>query len=78
MRFKRVGSPQDQAVERSRARFGGFWTARRTLTGFAAMAMIRKGQVKRLYGNDVKAQATFVANLKRADSMRAATRPCRC
>jgi transposase, IS6 family len=23
--------------------FGGFWTARRTLTGFEAMAMVRKG-----------------------------------
>jgi len=43
--------------------FGGFWTARRTLAGFEAMAMIRKGQVKGLDGNDMKAQATFVANL---------------
>jgi transposase, IS6 family len=25
--------------------FGGFWTARRTLVGYEAMAMIRKGQV---------------------------------
>jgi len=43
--------------------FGGFWTARRTLTGFEAMAMIRKGQVKGLDGNNTKAQATFTANL---------------
>ena len=43
--------------------FGGFWTARRTLAGFEAMAMIRKGQVRRLGGRDIKAQATFVAEL---------------
>jgi transposase, IS6 family len=28
--------------------FGGFWTARRTLAGFEAMAMIRKGQVRNI------------------------------
>ena len=42
---------------------GGFWTARQTLAGFEAMAMIRKGQVRRLGGQDIKAQATFVAQL---------------
>ncbi len=42
--------------------FGGFWTSRRTLAGFEAMAMIRQGQVKGLDGNDMKAQATIVAN----------------
>jgi IS6 family transposase len=43
--------------------FGGFWSARRKLAGFEAMAMIRKGQVKNVGGNDMKARATFVANL---------------
>jgi len=43
--------------------FGGFWTARRTLAGFEAMAMIRKGQVRNIDGNDIKAQATFIAGL---------------
>ena len=43
--------------------FGGFWTARRTLAGFEAMAMIRKGQVRRLGERDIKAQAAFVAEL---------------
>ena len=37
--------------------FGGFWTARRTLAGYEAMAMIRKGQVRNISGNDIRAQA---------------------
>src|SRR6478609_3371214 len=32
--------------------FGGFWTARRTLAGYEAMAMIRKGQIRNIGGND--------------------------
>jgi transposase-like protein len=43
--------------------FGGFWTARRTLAGEDAMAMIRKGQVRNIGGNDIKAQARFIATL---------------
>jgi IS6 family transposase len=43
--------------------FGGFWTARRTLVGFEAMAMIRKGQVRNLGGDDIRAQAKFIAGL---------------
>src|SRR3954454_23019378 len=43
--------------------FGGFWTARRTLAGFEAMAMIRKGQVQNIGGSDIRAQATFIAEL---------------
>jgi transposase, IS6 family len=43
--------------------FGGFWTARRTLAGFEAMAMIRKGQIRNITGNDVRAQAGFIAEL---------------
>jgi IS6 family transposase len=43
--------------------FGGFWTARRTLAGFEAMAMIRKGQVQNVGGRDIRAQATFIAGL---------------
>jgi IS6 family transposase len=43
--------------------FGGFWTARRTLAGYEAMAMIRKGQVRNIGGNDIKAQARFIAGL---------------
>ena len=42
---------------------GRFWTARRTLAGFEAMAMIRKGQVRNIGGNEIKAQATFIAGL---------------
>jgi transposase, IS6 family len=43
--------------------FGSFWTARRTLAGYEAMAMIRKGQVRTIGGNDIKAQAKFIAAL---------------
>jgi IS6 family transposase len=43
--------------------FGGFWTARRTLSGYEAMAMIRKGHVRNISGNDIRAQATFIAGL---------------
>ena len=43
--------------------FGGFWTARRTLAGYEAMAMIRKGQVRNIGGSDIRAQAEFIAGL---------------
>jgi IS6 family transposase len=43
--------------------FGSFWTARRTLAGYEAMAMMRKGQVRNISGNDIRAQATFIAGL---------------
>jgi transposase, IS6 family len=42
---------------------GSFWTARRTLAGYEAMAMIRKGQVRNIGGNDIRAQAEFIAAL---------------
>jgi IS6 family transposase len=43
--------------------FGSFWTARRTLAGYEAMAMIRKGQVQNISGSDISAQAEFIAGL---------------
>ena len=43
--------------------FGGFHTARRTLAGYEAMAMIRKGQVRKIGGRDMQAQAAFIAKL---------------
>ncbi len=43
--------------------FKSFYTAERTLEGIEAMHMMRKGQVKRLSGNDVMGQAKFVLNL---------------
>ncbi len=43
--------------------FGSFWTARRTLAGYEVMAMMRKGQVRRVGGRDMRAQASFVAEL---------------
>jgi transposase-like protein len=43
--------------------FGGLHTARRTLAGYEAMAMIRKGQVRSVGGRDMRAQATLIAGL---------------
>src|ERR1700728_1453480 len=42
--------------------FGSFQTARRTVAGFEAMAMIRKGQLTEIKGNDMTAQARFISN----------------
>ena len=41
--------------------FGSFRTARRTLAGYEAMAMMRKGQVRNIVGRDIRAQAEFIA-----------------
>jgi transposase-like protein len=43
--------------------FKSFHTAERTLEGIEAMNIMRKGQVKRLAGSDVRRQAKFVASL---------------
>jgi transposase, IS6 family len=43
--------------------FGSFRTARQTLAGFEAMAMIRKGQVRKIDGQDIRGQAAFIADL---------------
>lgn len=43
--------------------FKRFHTAERTLEGIEAVNMMRKGQVKRLVGNDAIGQAKFVASL---------------
>jgi len=43
--------------------FGGMGTARRTLAGYEAMAMIRKGQIRGIAGDDIKAQSGFAAGL---------------
>jgi IS6 family transposase len=43
--------------------FGGMRTARRTLAGYEAMAMVRKGQVHNICGPDMQAQTSFIAGL---------------
>jgi transposase-like protein len=43
--------------------FGSFHKARRTLAGYEAMAMMRKGQVRGVGGRDMRTQASFVAEL---------------
>ena len=43
--------------------FGGLETAKQALTGYEAMAMIRKGQVHNVGGCDMRAQAAFVVGL---------------
>jgi DDE domain len=37
--------------------FGSFLTARQTLAGFETMAMMRKGQVRKIDGHDIRGQA---------------------
>jgi len=43
--------------------FGSLRTARVTLAGYEAMAMIKKGQAYNIGARDMLAQATFVAGL---------------
>jgi transposase, IS6 family len=43
--------------------FGSFYTARRTLPGFETMAMMRKGQLRKIDGHDIRGQAVVIANL---------------
>jgi IS6 family transposase len=43
--------------------FQGFWTAKRTLAGIEAMAMLAKGQVRAVPKNNVPAQRSFVHQL---------------
>jgi IS6 family transposase len=50
---------------RPRLGFGRFWTARRTLAGYETMAMVRKRQVRKIDGSDIRAQAAFNAELFR-------------
>ncbi|NJN04587.1 MAG: DDE-type integrase/transposase/recombinase, partial [Leptolyngbyaceae cyanobacterium RM1_1_2] len=40
--------------------FGSFNSARRTLKGYEAMAMIRKGQIQNVDRNDVTGQISFI------------------
>jgi IS6 family transposase len=42
---------------------GSFWTARRTLAGYEVMAMVRKGQVRKIGGRNMRAQTVFIAEL---------------
>jgi IS6 family transposase len=42
---------------------GSFRTARRTLAGMEAMAMIRKGQIRNIRGNGSRAQSALIAGL---------------
>ena len=40
--------------------FGSFWTARRTLAGVEAMAMLAEGQVRVVPANGMPARRAFV------------------
>jgi transposase, IS6 family len=40
--------------------FKGFWTARRTLAGVEALAMLAKGPVRAAPANDLPAQRAFI------------------
>src|SRR4051794_32554802 len=43
--------------------FQGFWTAKRTLAGIEAMAMLVKGQVRAVPRGDMPAQRAFVQQI---------------
>lgn len=43
--------------------FGSFNTARRTLRGYEAMNMIRKGQIPGVAKGDIRAQVEFVSQI---------------
>jgi len=43
--------------------FDSLRTARPILAGYEAMAMIRRGQVNKVGGRDMRAQAAYVADL---------------
>ncbi|MBP0447349.1 DDE-type integrase/transposase/recombinase [Roseomonas sp. SSH11] len=43
--------------------FGSFRTARRTLAGYEAMAVIRKGQLRKVGGRDMRGQSACLAEL---------------
>ena len=43
--------------------FQGFWTAKRTLAGIEAMAMLVKGQVRAVPRGDMPAQRSFVQQI---------------
>ena len=43
--------------------FRDFQAARRTIQGYEAMHMIRKGQARRVSGSDVRQQIQFIHNL---------------
>jgi hypothetical protein len=58
--LRRDGSHQPPRFIQYRGRHG---TARRTLAGFEACAMIRKGQVRNIDGRDIRAQAIFIAGI---------------
>jgi transposase, IS6 family len=64
-RNNRVEQDHRRIKRRTRPMLGfqGFWTARRTLAGVEAMAMLAKGQVRAVPANDLPAQRAFVHQL---------------
>ena len=67
VKYLNNGIEQDHRFFKQKVRvaqcFKRFHTAERTLEGIEAMNMVRKGQVKRLAGNDAQGQAKFVETL---------------
>ena len=56
----RITKPE---LSKSRLGFFSFKTARRTIGGYEAMNMIRKGQVEGIEKGDIRGQVRFVADL---------------
>jgi hypothetical protein len=55
---KAPGQPPKGSVANLRCCLG-----RRTLAGYEVMAMVRKGQLRKIEGRDMRTQATFIAEL---------------
>lgn len=54
------------AVKAHRPSWSCCCTARQTLAGYEAMAMVGKGQVRQIGGRDMRTQASFIAELFQA------------
>lgn len=60
---RRAGLLVHQTIGESRYGFSSFNSARRTLRGYEAMHMIRKGQIQRVVKGDIEAQVNFVGRI---------------
>ncbi len=63
--YCRAGSPCNQTTDQCEPRVPLFRRAERTIQGYAAMHMIRKGQIRRLVKGDATAQIRFIQRIFR-------------
>jgi len=61
--YCRAGSPCDQTADQCELGFRSFAGAERTIQGYEAMHMIRKGQVRWLAKGDIAEQIRFIKGM---------------